>query len=142
MDEAVAGHKLALLRNIIREPRKQSEARRRQEREHEAADGAQQQQLPRIGHLRLEQKDNAGGHQAKDDEQPAAVPVDAEARDQSRIEHVLDGGAGESSEEQHRQSEVAHEGVQRAGRFASQDPPAARQVSDEDDGEDGERDVQ
>ena len=61
---------------------------------------------------------------------------------QGRIEHGRDRRARQGAEEQHRQGEIAHEGVERRGRLAAQDAPAPGQVARQDHPEDREGDVE
>ena len=61
---------------------------------------------------------------------------------QGRVEHRRDRRARQGAEEQHRQGEIAHEGVQRRGRLAAQDAPAAGQIARQDDPEDRQGDVE
>ncbi|MNR55918.1 hypothetical protein D3C85_1763890 [compost metagenome] len=67
MDKPVACHQLALLRQIAGHSGQERETGRRQEREHEAANGAQDKQLPWVGHPCLEQQHDARGEQAEHD---------------------------------------------------------------------------
>ena len=53
-----------------------------------------------------------------------------------------DRGPRQGAKEQHREGEIAHEGVQRRGRLATQDAPAAGQIARQDDPEDRKSDVE
>ena len=75
-------------------------------------------------------------------EQEGRQDDDAEAQHQGRIEHRRHRRARQGAEEQHRQGEVAHEGIEGGGRFAAQDAPAAGQIPRQDDAEDRQSDVE
>ena len=75
-------------------------------------------------------------------EQEGRQDDDAEARIRAGSSTAADRRARQGAEEQHRQGEIAHEGIEGGGRLAAQDAPAAGQIPRQDDAEDRQSDVE